>query len=84
MSEEIAKILNDDDYKTVDRKDVLPGDVVVYYDTTGDAEHSGMVVEVDKLGPKILSKWGLSHEVVHRVHECPYDVPDVRFYRITT
>jgi len=84
LSEEITKILDDDGYEKVDRQYVLAGDIVVYYATTGDAEHSGVVVEVDQFGPKILSKWGQSHEVVHREGDCPYNVPDVRFYRITT
>ena len=78
---EIAKILKDDKYVTVDRKDVLPGDVVVYY-TKGDAEHSGMVVGVVDGVPRVLSKWGKSHEVIHRLNDCPYDSAEIIFYRI--
>jgi hypothetical protein len=82
-SAEISKILRDDDYEMVDLQDVLPGDVAVYY-TDGDAEHSGIVLRVKDLVPSILSKWGPSHEVVHRVNECPYDAKSVVYYRIKT
>jgi hypothetical protein len=82
-STEIAMVLVDDEYIKVDRKEVLPGDVVVY-STRGDAEHSGLVVSVDNLGPRILSKWGACHEVVHRLNECPYDSTEIVFYRIKT
>ena len=80
---EIAKILTDDEYKKVDRTDVLPGDIVIYF-TRGDAEHSGLVVSVDNLGPRVPSKWGACHEVVHRLNECPYDSTEIVFYRIKT
>jgi len=57
---------------------------VVYY-VDGDVEHSGMVVDKgDIAGPRILSKWGFCHEVIHRIPECPYDAGRVVFYRITT
>lgn len=82
-SAEISKILKDDDYDTVELKDVLPGDIAVYY-TDGDAEHSGIVLRIVDLVPSILSKWGASHEVIHRVHECPYDAASVVYYRIKT
>jgi hypothetical protein len=81
---EIQKILRDDEYVEVQRKDALPGDVVVYY-VDGDAEHSGVVVAKDELGgPVILSKWGFCHEVIHRITECPYDAQRVLYYRVTT
>ena len=63
-------------------RDVLPGDVVVYF-TGGDAEHSGIVVGLD-LVPLILSKWGPAHEVIHRVNECPYDATEISYFRVKT
>jgi hypothetical protein len=81
---EIRKILADDEYVVVSRADVLPGDVVVYY-VNGDPEHSGVVVGKDDMaGPLILSKWGVCHEVIHWIPDCPYDAGQVVFYRITT
>jgi hypothetical protein len=79
---EITKILKDDDYTLVNLEDVLPGDVVVYF-TSGDAEHSGIVIHNDVV-PIILSKWGAAHEVIHRVNECPYDSTQISYYRIKT
>lgn len=79
---EIAKIIRDDDYEVVEPKDVLPGDVAVYY-KDGDAEHSGIVVQMGTMGvPLMLSKWGVCHEVVHPVGQCPYDAGGVVYYRI--
>ena len=37
---EIAKLLQEDDYELVDLNQILPGDIVVYFQN-GDAEHSG-------------------------------------------
>ena len=80
-------ILEDDDYVEVDYKDVLPGDVVIYYSTgkngasIGDPEHSGLVVErVNPLGEiKVLSKWGYGDERIHGLKDCDYDIDDIRF-----
>lgn len=80
---EIKKIVLDDDYENIPPSEVLAGDTVIYY-SEGDAEHSGLVISVDELGPKILSKWGAAHEVIHRVRECPYDGSIVSYYRIKT
>jgi len=83
-SQEIAKILEDDEYDRVLYGEVQPGDVAIYH-VDGDAEHSGIVVSVDNLGvPSILSKWGPCHEVVHKVPRCPYDSQNVVYYRIKT
>lgn len=79
---EIAKILDEDDYDEIAVEDVLVGDIAVYY-RDGDAEHSGYVVEITPAGPRIVSKWGGCHEVVHLIFECPYDAANVRYYRIT-
>jgi len=79
---EIAKILKDDEYAQVPEKKVIPGDIVIYYES-GDVVHSGIVVQINELKvPIVLSKWGNCHEVVHQLARCPYPTIDVRFYRI--
>jgi hypothetical protein len=80
---EIAKILEDDEYQMVPFKDVLPGDVVIYYAEDGDVEHSGIVVETGDLGPRILSKWGKAHEIVHYLGHSPFDASMVKYYRMS-
>jgi hypothetical protein len=83
-SQEIAKIIEDDEYQKVPYAEVQPGDVAIYY-VDGDAEHSGIVVSLDDLKvPSVLSKWGPFHEVVHKVARCPYDAQNVVYYRIKT
>jgi hypothetical protein len=83
-AESIQQILKEDDYTVVDLIDVMPGDVIVYYNS-GDTEHSGVVVNVNNLSvPIILSKWGPCHEVIHPMAECPYDAEKIVFYRIVT
>jgi len=79
---EIEKILKDDEYETVvELENVLPGDIVIY-SQDGDVEHSGIVLSVDPV-PLILSKWGSSHEVIHKINECPYS-GSITFHRIRT
>lgn len=83
---EVRKILTQDGYRKIDRADILSGDIVVYVGPDGDIEHSGIVMDVDKsmliLIPKVLSKWGVAHEVVHRLADCPYASTNVEFYRV--
>lgn len=78
---EVRKILQDDDYDAVNLKDIMPGDIIIYF-KDGDLEHSGVVVDCQSLGPFILSKWGGAHEVVHFFSDCPYDASDVRYFRV--
>ncbi len=79
----IALILRDDKYEEVPREQALPGDIVIYYDDSGDLTHSGLVVlNEPPLNPLICSKWGNGPEFVHGL----YNVPSVygadhRFYR---
>lgn len=81
---EVAKILKDDEYEPLEPTDVLPGDVVIYTQN-GDVEHSGIVVSSGGGSPPIvLSKWGMAHEVLHRVRDCPYDAMQVSYHRIRT
>lgn len=79
---DIARILGEDDYDEVaDLAQVRPGDIAVYY-SESDAEHSGIVIENDGKIPKVLSKWGLGKEVIHWLHQCPYDHSSVKYYRV--
>lgn len=82
----VSRILAHDEYQKVDRKSVLPGDIAVYRSIdTNEPEHSGIVMTTDFpiTGPKILSKWGTCHEVIHTLYDCPYDARAVTFHRIT-
>ena len=86
--EEISTILEEDCYKeVVERADVLPGDVILYYDKEGDIEHSGIVVSASDRGnlnvPLVVSKWGRWREVIHWANDSPYEYQQARFYRIT-
>lgn len=82
---EVWKILREDDYAEVDRADVLPGDVVIYF-RKSDLQHSGIVVELRQVGslptPRIVSKWGNGQETIHSLYDCPYPEATVRYYRI--
>ena len=80
----IRKILAEDRYEEVAVRDVLPGDVVVYFGDNGDVEHSGLVVE--KAGesyqpPVIVSKWGKGPEYIHCATQCPYNL-NTKYYRV--
>jgi hypothetical protein len=80
-------IISDDDYEQVGLDDVLPGDVILYLAAdTGDVEHSGLVVKVERIGgvnvPWVCSKWGSGSESVHQWGDSPYDPSNVRYYRI--
>mgnify|MGYP001562690834 CR=1 FL=1 len=87
LSSEIPKILNDDKYKEIDIKEAKGGDIVVYFDENGDANHSGIVVantEYDQrlILPMICSKWGNGGEFIHGLNDCPRIYgPQTKFYR---
>lgn len=78
---EIRKILEDDGYIEINLENISPGDIALYF-ISGDVEHSGIVVEIMDLGPKILSKWGPAQEAIHNLGDCPYDASNVRFFRV--
>jgi hypothetical protein len=87
-STEIRKILKEDDYsKVIDISRVLPGDIIIYVSADGDINHSGIVVEIPSGTivpvPKILSKWGGAHEVIHGYNYSPYDTTKIEFYRVS-
>jgi hypothetical protein len=85
--DEIGKILYEDNYKPVDTKNILAGDIVLYFEENGEISHSGLVIIP---APNhsfiaetfILSKWGDSCEVIHGLYNCPYPF-NVKFYRCT-
>lgn len=84
-SQAVHRILQDDQYKEIPRKEALPGDIVVYIARgTSDIDHSGIVIEgPNDLGlPTVVSKWGGYGEVVHLESHCPYPDTIVKYYRI--
>ena len=82
----VLQILHDDRYQGIAPQDVLPGDLIIYYDNSGDLEHSGIVVTPPSHSPlkvpKVYSKWGSYAEVIHFANRCPYDYSNVRYWRI--
>jgi len=80
----ISKVLEDDGYTQVTERSTRVGDVVVYYDEKGEAQHSGIVVS--KLEASVImvwSKWGKGFEVVHPAGNCLWGSLSKKFYRIT-
>jgi len=78
---DISTILEDDAYSKVELKDAKPGDVVVYSDDRGDANHSGIIVDFVLL-PMVCSKWGSGAEFVHDLYDCPKIYgPNITVYR---
>lgn len=70
----INLIIGDDEWEEiVETKDLLPGDVVVYFSDKGEANHSGVVVECSAPLhlPIICSKWGSAGEFVHKITDGP-------------
>jgi hypothetical protein len=81
----IQTVLADDKYIEIKLKNVLPGDIVIYYSNDGDPNHSGVVVEYDPqriIIPLICSKWGNAGEFIHALTYCPREYgPNHKFYR---
>lgn len=84
-STSVRKILEDDGYKKVSPENVMAGDVIIYI-VNGDIEHSGIVVHPpipENFNQAIIiSKWGPFTEVLHPVHQSPYDSTTIEYYRI--
>lgn len=83
--QELFKILTEDGYEQVTVDKVIPGDIVLYFQSDGDIEHSGFVISYpDPLFkmPLILSKWGKYREAVHYANQGPYDKTNIRYYRV--
>ena len=82
----IEWILYDDAYAEIQPRQVLPGDVALYFAADGDIEHSAIVVESPESAPLsiplVYSKWGKFAEVLHRANRCPYHVGNIRYFRV--
>jgi hypothetical protein len=79
----ISRIVGDDKWIEIAPKEVLPGDIVVYYDYEGDANHSVVVVASENLlVPLTCSKWGSGPEFDHSLSDCPNIYgPETKFYQ---
>ena len=69
--EHLPMILADDEYQQVNRRDLQPGDIVVYRDDRDEISHVGIVADVTP-NPKdatwdvvVLSQWGGDGEYFH-------------------
>jgi hypothetical protein len=83
----VRTMIDEDGYQEIDRNRVLEGDVVVYYSSDGDLEHSGIIVCWPQGQPlqqqcRVVSKWGRGSEMIHLLQACPYDATQIKFYRI--
>lgn len=85
-SDDLQMIISDDCYHEVDDSEVLPGDILLYIDESGDIEHSGIVAKLpspdDVLSiPTIFRKWGKYAEILHKANQCPYNYGRHQYYR---
>jgi len=85
-SPEVFKILTEDSYQDISDNSIYEGDIIIYYGPDNDIEHSGIVVSrpssKNNHVPIIVSKWGKGQEMIHKFHECPYYLHNIRYYRI--
>lgn len=81
----IRQILEDDRYHEIQKEDTLPGDIVIYFNK-GDIEHSGIIITVPSENllkiPLVYSKWGKYSEVIHLQNQCPYNLSEIKYYRV--
>ncbi|PSR18169.1 hypothetical protein C8255_08850 [filamentous cyanobacterium CCP3] len=74
--EHVQMILGDDGYKRIDKKDVKPGDIVLYIND-GNYTHIGIIIKVEPVILSgdfeftVLSQWGLDGEYIHLINEVP-------------
>lgn len=74
----VLDVLPDDGYTRIELREVLPGDVAIYWyeDDPLRPEHTGVVTWVEPGSalrvPWVLSKWGDGSEYVHRFNNTPY------------
>ena len=83
-SRNISRVITDDCWNEIDLQKILPGDIVIYYDDSGDANHSGIIVQYssETLVPLVCSKWGYAGEYLHRVNDVPqFYGPIMKFFR---
>ena len=81
----IWQIFEDDSYREIQKEDVLPGDIVIYFNK-GDMEHSGIIITAPSESslkiPLVYSKWGKYSEVIHLQSQCPYNQSEIKYYRV--
>lgn len=72
-SSQVNLIIQEDKYDEIQKKDTLPGDVVLYISNDGDISHSGIVLENNPMlvSPMICSMWGFAGEFIHGLYDCP-------------
>lgn len=84
----VVHMLNDDEYREVDRNEVLPGDLIAYYSDSSRTElsHIGIIVakerriEFGNWYIRVLSQWGADGEYLHGETDVPGCFGDVRAY----
>lgn len=84
-TQELLKILQEDNYKEIPLNQVLPGDIILYFAYDGDIEHSGIVISKPEEPfnlPKVISKWGSFKEAIHYANMCPYNFSNAKYFRI--
>jgi hypothetical protein len=83
---QVSRILAEDGYQPVIAAEALPGDCVIYFDTDGAIDHSGVVVSSPPHPmnvPLVCSKWGYGPEVIHAALDVGgYAIVDLRYYRV--
>ena len=85
--ESVRMILDDDGYTEISKDNILPGDIIIYYDLKGEVVHSGVVVrkqDPQSIYPWVVSKWGMLNEFCHLAYDCPYQpFSKMDYWRIT-
>lgn len=88
--ESVQMVLDDDGYTEIQADDILPGDVIIYYNDNGEISHSGIIVSKPSddrtMIPWVVSKWGKYSEVYHHAYDVPSvyrPIERVRYWRIT-
>lgn len=77
----INQILQEDGYRKLDVREIIPGDIALYV-KDGEIQHSGIVLNISSGMPWILSKWGQLQEAIHKPTDCPYHACNVVYYRL--
>jgi hypothetical protein len=86
----LANIITDDKYeKILNVEDVLPGDIIVYYESMQSIRsivHVGVVIDAPTAQnlhmSLIISKWGNpGPEVIHPYNKCPYNHNFIDYFR---
>jgi len=82
----VQQALHEDGYVAIDPSEVLPGDIIMYYEDGGDIEHSGIVLKQPREEflriPLVVSKWGKHRELIHWANQSPYSFANVKYFRI--